>query len=112
MKSGFTLSSGIGKINRIETFLGLSKLSRNPMQLFGENCAGVYSWGSKPYSARALKLATQFALPHIRMEDGFVCSFGKHAGNRKYSIVTDSVGIYYDATHPSRLENLLNGVDV
>ncbi len=111
MKSGFTLSSGIGRINRIETFLGLSSLSRNPLQLFGDNCAGVYSWGSKPYSARALRIATQFALPHIRLEDGFICSLGKHASNRKYSIVTDNIGIYYDATCPSRLENLLNGVD-
>ena len=111
MRSGFTLSSGIGKIERIETFLGLSTLSRNPIQLFGNNCAGVYSWGSKPYSRRALKLASQFDLPHIRLEDGFVCSFGKHADKRKYSIVIDDVGIYYDSTRPSRLENLLNGVD-
>lgn len=111
MRSGFTLSSGIGKIERIETFLGLSMLSRNPIQLFGNNCAGVYSWGSKPYSRRALKLASQFDLPHIRLEDGFVCSFGKHADKRKYSIVIDDVGIYYDSTRPSRLENLLNGVD-
>ena len=111
MRSGFTLSSGIGKIERIETFLGLSTLSRNPIQLFGNNCAGVYSWGSKPYSRRALKLASQFDLPHIRLEDGFVCSFGKHADKRKYSIVIDDVGIYYDSTRPSRLENLLNDVD-
>lgn len=71
----------------------------------------MYSWGSKPYSKKAVKLARQFSLPHIRLEDGFICSFGKQSGNRKYSIVVDGVGIYYDATCPSRLENLLNGVD-
>lgn len=81
------------------------------MHLLGDNCAGVFSWGSKPYSDRAQKLAQQFSLPHIRLEDGFVCSFGKHAGRRKYSIVRDNVGIYYDATRASRLENLLNDLD-
>ena len=111
MKTGYTLSAGIGRIHRIETFLGLSALTRNPLQLFGDNCAGVYSWGSKPYSAKALKLAARFTLPHIRLEDGFVCSFGKQADRRKYSVVIDDVGIYYDANTASRLENLLNGVD-
>jgi len=112
IKSGFTLSSGIGKINRIETLLGVRSLSRNPLQLFRDNCAGIISWGSKPYSLNSQKLATQFSLPHLRIEDGFVCSFGKQSRNNKYSIVKDSVGIYYDATRPSRLENILNGIDV
>jgi capsular polysaccharide export protein len=111
VKSGFTLSSGIGKINRIETFLGIDNLSRNPMRLFGNNCRAIYSWGSKPYSHQSLKLADRFSLPHIRLEDGFICSFGRHASKRKYSIIEDPVGIYYDATGPSRLENLLNDLD-
>ena len=112
MKSGFTLSSGIGKINRIETFLDIVGLSRNPLQLLGKNCVGVISWGSKPYSEKSQKLASKLSLPHIRVEDGFICSFGKQADKQKYSLVKDSIGIYYDATQPSRLENLLNGTDV
>ena len=115
MKAGFTLSTGIGRIHAIETFLGVRKLTCNPLslalQLPRADCAGIYSWGSKPYSRRAAPLARRLGLPHIRLEDGFVCSFGRHSKHRKYSIVEDRVGIYYDATAPSRLENLLNGLD-
>jgi len=50
-------------------------------------------------------------LPHIRLEDGFVCSFGRGGRQRKYSIVCDPDGIYYDASRPSRLENILNDLD-
>lgn len=50
-------------------------------------------------------------MPHIRLEDGFVCSFGRGGRQRKYSIVCDPDGIYYDASRPSRLENILNDLD-
>lgn len=115
MKAAFTLSTGIGRIHAIETLLGVRKLTCNPLSLalqwLRADCAGIYSWGSKPYSRRAALLARRLGLAHIRLEDGFVCSFGRQAKHRKYSIVEDRVGIYYDATAPSRLENLLNGLD-
>lgn len=71
----------------------------------------MYSWGSKPYSVHSEKIAQASGLPHIRLEDGFVCSYGNASRHRKYSLVVDQVGIYYDATQPSRLENILNGLD-
>ncbi|MEM7258699.1 MAG: capsular polysaccharide biosynthesis protein [Pseudomonadota bacterium] len=71
----------------------------------------MYSWGSKPYSRISSRIAEMADLPHIRLEDGFVCSFGRSSRATKYSIVVDPVGIYYDATNPSRLENILNGID-
>ena len=108
---GFTLSSGIGRIPNIERFLDVTKLSRNPLYLVKGDCNAVYSWGSKPYSVHSERLAQRFRLSHIRLEDGFICSFGKSIRPRKYSLVADPVGIYYDATAPSRLENLLNGID-
>jgi len=107
---GFTLSSGIGNIANIERFLGVDGLSRNPVILNGSECNAIYSWGHKPYSKLSLKLAEHHNLPHIRLEDGFVCSFGR-ARLRKYSLVIDPVGIYYDASVPSRLENILNDLD-
>ncbi len=109
---GFTLSSGIGRIPHIEKFLDVDALSRNPLQLVKGHCKAVYSWGSKPYSVHSERLAQQFNLPHIRLEDGFICSFGKTVRPRKYSLVVDPVGVYYDATRPSRLENILNGEDI
>lgn len=108
---GFTLSSGIGSIPNIEHFLGVDELSRNPLVLASSHCDGVYSWGSKPYSAHSVKLADAARLPHIRLEDGFVCSYGSGSRRLKYSLVVDTIGIYYDATRPSRLENILNGLD-
>ncbi len=108
---GFTLSSGIGKIPNIERFLGVERLSRNPLVLTGKSCKAVYSWGHKPYSKTAAQIAKHIGVEHIRLEDGFVCSYGRGLRKTKYSIVSDSVGIYYDATAPSRLENILNNVD-
>lgn len=107
---GFTLSSGIGNIPYVERFLGVDKLSRNPLCLASQQCR-VYSWGSKPYSKYSVQIADRRKLPHIRLEDGFVCSYGNNAAPRKYSLVVDPVGIYYDATQPSRLENILNDLD-
>jgi capsular polysaccharide export protein len=108
---GFTLSSGIGRIPNIAEFLGVSALSRNPAVLLRGDCRAVYSWGSKPYSRWSQRIAEHYALPHIRLEDGFICSFGHSSRATKYSIVVDDVGIYYDATAPSGLENILNDKD-
>ena len=107
---GFTLSSGIGEIPNIEKFLGVERLTRNPLCLVSQSCKAAYSWGHKPYSKKAARLAKLFSLPHVRVEDGFVCSFGNRRQN-KYSLVIDPQGIYYDATTPSRLENILNGLE-
>ncbi len=79
--------------------------------MIGSNCKAVYSWGHKPYSKLSARLAGIFGHQHIRLEDGFVCSCGRGTRNTKYSIVSDSVGIYYDATAASRLENILNELD-
>jgi len=108
---GFTLSSGIGRIPNVEKFLGITALSRNPLLLRSKSCKAIYSWGHKSYSRASLRLAGMFGLQHIRLEDGFVCSFGRGGRHRKYSVVIDTVGIYYDATAPSRLENILNDLD-
>ncbi len=108
---GFTLSSGIGKIPNVEIFLGIEQLSRNPLALRGKSCKAVYSWGHKRYSKMSESLARSCGLSHIRLEDGFVCSFGRGGRHRKYSVVSDPVGIYYDSSRPSRLENILNNID-
>jgi len=106
---GFTLSSGIGDIANIERFLDIECLSRNPA-ILSSHCNAIYSWGHKSYSKLSSRLAEHHNLPHIRLEDGFVCSFGR-ARLRKYSLVIDPVGIYYDVSAPSRLENILNDLD-
>ena len=108
---GFTFSSGIGKLPNIEQFLGVERLTRNPLLLTTSSYKAVYSWGHKPYSKWSKLLADLFGFEHIRLEDGFVCSFGRGGRQRKYSLLLDSQGIYYDARTPSRLENILNDLD-
>ena len=64
----------------------------------------VVAWGKK---AHLLKNKGYENI--ITVEDGFIRSIGLGAKLiRPCSLVFDPVGIYYDATKPSRLENLLN----
>lgn len=68
----------------------------------------ILAWGKKAYQ---LKQRGYSKL--ITVEDGFIRSVGLGANLvRPNSLVFDDVGIYYDATCPSRIENLLNKIDV
>lgn len=65
--------------------------------------AQVVVWGSRAASERPTSVET------IRVEDGFLRSVGLGADLvRPMSWVLDDLGIYYDASRPSRLENLLS----
>ena len=73
----------------------------------------VLGWGCKPSAERAQKWATALGLPLVRMEDGFLRSFGTGEHFPPLSLVFDPEGIYYDCTRASALETLLNSnVDV
>lgn len=69
----------------------------------------VVAWGRKPSAARAEKLAAHWGLPVLRLEDGFLRSFGTGDRTPALSLAVDDQGIYYDSTRPSALETLLNG---
>lgn len=65
----------------------------------------VASWGRKKDAALQHRPSDK---PVIRLEDGFLRSVGLGADLiRPVSWVQDDLGIYYDATRPSRLEHLL-----
>jgi capsular polysaccharide export protein len=67
--------------------------------------ATLLLWGMAPVPAGVLPDARI-----VRVEDGFVRSVGLGADlTRPVSWVLDNVGIYYDATRPSALEQLLRG---
>ncbi|MDY6530933.1 capsular polysaccharide biosynthesis protein [Acinetobacter faecalis] len=73
-----------------------------------KNSDHILAWGKK-----AQLLKTQNYQRVITVEDGFIRSLGLGASLiRPNSLVFDPVGIYYDATQPSRLENLLNSVQL
>jgi capsular polysaccharide export protein len=68
--------------------------------------AGLVLWGRRPVpEGRA-------AAVQVRLEDGFLRSVGLGADLvRPLSWVMDDVGMYYDATSPSALEQLLGGAE-
>ena len=69
----------------------------------------VIGWGHKPTADKARRYAAQHYLPYIALEDGFLRSLDLGCkGAQPLSLVVDHTGIYYDATEPSDLENLLN----
>ncbi len=64
-------------------------------------------WGAKP-APNVPRTAGDCASAVIRVEDGFIRSVGLGADlTRPLSWVQDDLGIYFDATKPSRLEVLL-----
>jgi capsular polysaccharide export protein len=67
-------------------------------------CAG---WGLKLSGRIAARQASRMRLPCLRLEDGFLRSVGLGPANAPLSIVVDDLGVYYDATRPSRLESLI-----
>ena len=79
----------------------LDKISTDKTALF---------WGKKHPKRR--KLAHILRLPLLNLEDGFLRSVGLGvSGYPPYSIVYDDIGIYYDTTRPSRLEQLILAAD-
>jgi len=101
-----TFSNGICGVAHIETFLGepVAPCSRRSDPI-GFNA--VIGWGLKQNTAKARDYASRHGLPFLAIEDGFLRSVGLGNQDPPSSIVVDDQGIYYDATHQSRLESLV-----
>ncbi|MDR0408542.1 MAG: capsular polysaccharide biosynthesis protein [Campylobacteraceae bacterium] len=71
-----------------------------------------YGWGRKKSGLNAISLAEKHKTSFVILEDGFIRSFGLE--NRlfpTFSLIEDSIGVYYDATKESGLERILNSHD-
>lgn len=102
------LSEGILKIPCLGAMLGHEV---RHLDDFSEESAPdvVYGWGMKQNTRPAIDAAKRLGVPYVRLEDGFIRSYGLGVeGAPPLSVVSDSVGIYYDARRPSDLENLIN----
>ncbi|WP_086229972.1 capsular polysaccharide biosynthesis protein [Campylobacter devanensis] len=87
------------KFYKIKRFFKFTLPSKNAI---------FYGWGRKPSGQQAVELASKFKGKFKLLEDGFIRSIGLGVdGARAFSIVEDDIGIYYDATRPSRLEEIL-----
>lgn len=65
--------------------------------------------GDEAKCKKAIEFCEKHNIPYLGLEDGFLRSIGLGVdGSPPLSICLDDVGIYYDATRPSRLENILN----
>jgi len=69
-------------------------------------------WGRKKSGLWAVRMAKLGRGKYLLLEDGLIRSFGLGVeGSPSFSMVKDDKGIYYDATQPSRLEDILNRYD-
>lgn len=101
------LSKGIKDIPNLGSFLG-GELVFDPKKYKNE-LNYIAGWGMKPSAKKAIEFSQKYNVPYIALEDGFLRSVGLGVeGSPPLSICIDDIGIYYDATRPSRLENLLN----
>ena len=102
------LSRGILRIPHLNAFLPECGKVTPYWRGQGGEFDAVIGWGHKTTAAPARTLAQREGLPYLALEDGFLRSVSPGGkGDLLLSVVVDDVGIYYDATAPSRLEILL-----
>ncbi|KWA05171.1 capsule biosynthesis protein [Burkholderia territorii] len=69
---------------------------------------GILGWGLRESGLRAQAWARRAGVEVLRIEDGFLRSVSLGVlGDAALSIIVDDLGIYYDASRPSRLEMLV-----
>ena len=82
----------------------------NIYEIFSQKC--FEGWGRKRTGLFALWCYHKFGGHLSLYEDGFIRSMGLGVeGSPSFCVVEDDVGIYYDATVASKLENILNMYD-
>lgn len=64
-------------------------------------------WGRKRSFDAARRLAERHRVPLLSLEDGFLRSVYPGDRSATCSLVVDDIGIYFDASQPSRLEELV-----
>lgn len=104
------LNSRICRIPSLEAFLG-SRVETSLLPPVRTTDTKWLGWGCKKSAQRALWCARVFGGEALRLEDGFLRSFGTGDSFPPLSLVVDDRGIYYDATRCSALEDLLASPD-
>jgi len=99
-------SVGLWRLSSLDAFLGQQvKFSWLPWGHESQTC--WVGWGEKASLRRAARFAQCAGGAVIRLEDGFLRSFGTGQDFPPLALVLDDTGIYYDCTRPSALELLL-----
>lgn len=101
-------SSGIRQIPYLQSFLGEACCKLSHFSTIPHEVSAIAVWGERPSSQRPIEQAQKLGLPVLRLEDGFIRSLGLGIrGTPPLGIVIDDLGIYYNASYPSRLEVLI-----
>jgi len=107
-----TFSRGIAQVPRLSAMLGGTEIRFRPSDAMAPQLDAVIGWGRKDNTAQARSYAQTHGLPFAALEDGFLRSVRLGVeGDPPLAVVVDPVGIYYDATRPSAIELILEGVD-
>ena len=107
----FLKGEPIQKAIFINPFFQSSKHLDKALKLGLDENSQIYIWGRKDFIGLE-DFANRNNIAITRVEDGFIRSIDLGSNfTRPYSLVFDDVGIYFDATQPSRLENILLNYD-
>lgn len=73
---------------------------------------GVLVWGASPTAWRGEQIAARRKVPLVRVEDAFLRSVhpGRARGEAPIGLLFDPVGVHFDSTRPSRMEEILGDV--
>lgn len=105
------MDTSIGRDKKSDKFASMMNgylfYIKNLLQIFYKK--DFHGWGYKRTGRFALCCCKNFGGKVTLLEDGFIRSIGLGVDDSSsFSLVEDDIGIYYDATAPSRLENILN----
>lgn len=101
-------SSGIWQIPHLQSFLGEECCKLSNLTSIPDGVNAIAVWGERTSAQRPIARAAKAGLPILRLEDGFTRSLGLGVnGAPPLGMVVDDLGIYYDASRPSRLEVLI-----
>lgn len=75
---------------------------------------GVLVWGRSPTAWRGEALAARRGVPLVRVEDAFLRSVlpGRAGGGPAIGFLFDPVGVHFDSSRPSRMEEILGSRDL
>ena len=67
----------------------------------------LLAWGRRPSARRVERLAQRWDLPVWHLEDGLLRSVAKGREHPPLCLLVDELGVHFDATGPSRMEQLI-----
>lgn len=105
-----SLSKPLMRIPHLSECIGGAVVYRNKYQAMlvpKSDAEAVLAWGKKPSAKAAEHYARRIGRPVVRLEDAFLRSVDLGAYSPPLGIVRDNLGIYYDASRASAIEQLI-----